>query len=75
MTRSLKSSRSLEFLAREYARSRREAGLVSVAMAARAIGALMPECAMGGRELDDMIARCALAEGRTVVFDRSWDGN
>jgi len=72
---SLKLTRSIEFLAREYARSRREAGLVSVAMATRAIRALMPDCALGGRDLDNMIARCALAEGSAVVFDRAWDGS
>jgi hypothetical protein len=42
-------------------------------MAARAIGALMPNCGLGERELDNVIARCALAEGRAVVFDRTRD--
>jgi hypothetical protein len=66
----MEQRRSLEFLARAYARSQREAGVVSVARAARAIATLLPDCELTGRELDEAIARYALAERRSVAFDR-----
>ena len=69
----MKPSRSLEFLAREYARSRKKPGYVSVGRAARAITTLSPDNVSSRRELDNIIARCALAEGCAVVFDGALD--
>jgi hypothetical protein len=61
---------NFDSLAREYARSQRQSGVVSIARAARAIATLLPNCELVGRELDEAIARCALAEKRYVAFDR-----
>jgi hypothetical protein len=62
--------RTLEELIRHYVNTRREPA-ISVSAAARAIKAILPECPLDGRELDNAIATGALAEGYAVVFDRS----
>jgi hypothetical protein len=62
--------RTLQELIRLYVKTRREPA-ISVSGAARAIKAIMPDCPLEGRELDNAIASGALAEGYAVVFDRS----
>jgi hypothetical protein len=62
--------RTLEELIRHYVNTRREPA-ISVSGAARAIKAIMPECPLDARDLDNAIASGALAEGYAVVFDRS----
>jgi hypothetical protein len=62
--------RDLDYLIRTYVRSRRDP-LISVSAASRAIKAIMSDCPLRGRDLDNTIARGALAEGYAVVFDRS----
>jgi hypothetical protein len=62
--------RTLKEIIRHYVNTRRDPA-ISVSAAARAIKAIMPECPLDGRELDNAIASGALAEGYAVVFDRS----
>jgi hypothetical protein len=62
--------RTLEELIRQYVNTRRDPA-ISVSAAARAIKAIMPDCPLQGRALDNAIASGALAEGYAVVFDRS----
>lgn len=62
--------RDLDYLIRAYVRSRREPA-ISVSAASRAINTIMSDCPLKGRELDNIIAQGALAEGYAVVFDRS----
>jgi hypothetical protein len=63
---------TLEELIRQYVNTRRDPA-ISVSAATRALKAIMPECPLDGRALDNAIARGALAEGYAVVFDRSPD--
>ena len=63
-------TRTLEELIRDYVNTRRDPA-ISVSAAARAIKAIMPDCPLSGRALDNAVASRALAEGYAVVFDRS----
>jgi hypothetical protein len=62
--------RTLREVIRQYVNTRREPA-ISVSVAARAVRAILPECPLDGRALDNAIASGALAEGYAVVFDRS----
>ena len=64
----------LDELIRQYVRTRREPA-ISVSAAANAIKTVMRDCRLDGRELDNMIAARALAEGYAVVFDRPHDSD
>jgi hypothetical protein len=66
----MNSSGHMSDLIRQYVVSRTEPA-ISVSQAAGAIRKLLPELDVTARELDNAIARRALAEGYAVIFDRS----
>jgi len=63
-------TRTLDELIRGYVRTRGEPA-ISVSAAARAVKTIIRDCPTSDRQLENMIAARALAEGYAVVFDGS----
>jgi uncharacterized protein YggU (UPF0235/DUF167 family) len=62
--------RRLKMLIEQYVEVRRTRhDVVSVGQAGKAIAAVLGECPVKGKALDDMIAASAVAHGLGVVFD------
>ncbi|MER8395834.1 hypothetical protein [Mesorhizobium sp. M0213] len=65
------AARRLKILIEQYIETRkRRHDEVSTAAAEMAITAVMPNCPVSGKALDDMIAACAFEHGLGVLFDR-----
>ncbi|MER9627098.1 MULTISPECIES: hypothetical protein [unclassified Mesorhizobium] len=65
------AARRLNILLEQYMETRkRRHDAVSTAAAEIAIRAVMPNCPVSGKALDDMIAACAFEHGLGVLFDQ-----
>jgi hypothetical protein len=65
------AARRLKVLIDQYIAARKKRHhVVSTATAEIAIRAVMPNCPVSGRALDDMISACAFEHGLGVLFDR-----
>lgn len=59
----------LQYLIDHYMETRTRPAVISTAMVARAVRALMPACPLMGRELEDAIGEAAVRYGHVVQFD------
>jgi hypothetical protein len=66
-------ARSPQAVAKEYVGSRSKSRLISTSQALRAIRTALPHCALGDRELEDLVAAAAIEAGFDIHFDLEED--
>jgi len=63
------SARFPKAVADDYVSTRPKSRPVSISQALRAIRAVLPNCQLTDRQLEDLVARAAIKSGLTIHFD------